>query len=65
MCGNHLLALIDDVLDLPCMKISALELLPQTVQLPRLLDSVADLFRVKVKEKQLQFVLQTEGPADE
>ncbi|WP_438010776.1 ATP-binding protein [Sorangium sp. So ce321] len=51
--GEHLLALIDDVLDLARIEAGKLELVPGDVHLPLLLQSVVDLCRVRAEAKGL------------
>jgi PAS domain S-box-containing protein len=54
-CGQHLLMLIDDLLDLARMDKARLELRPAEVELPVLMHSVCDTVRVKAEEKGLTF----------
>jgi len=61
MCGNHLLALINDILDLSRIEIGGFELHAEAVKLTPFLQTVADLFRLKAQQKKLQFVFLTEG----
>ncbi|MDJ1183844.1 ATP-binding protein [Roseofilum casamattae] len=53
--GTHLLTLINDVLDLAKIEARKLELVPKTVNLPSLLQGVAEVIRIKAEEKGLQF----------
>jgi PAS domain S-box-containing protein len=53
--GQHLLALINDVLDLARVDAGKLELTPRDVTLQPFLELVADIARVKAEEKRLQF----------
>ncbi|MDC3959744.1 hybrid sensor histidine kinase/response regulator [Polyangium jinanense] len=53
--GEHLLALIDDVLDIARIEAGKMELAPAEVHLPALLQSVADLCRVRAEQKGLGF----------
>ncbi|MDI3289433.1 histidine kinase dimerization/phospho-acceptor domain-containing protein [Polyangium sp. 15x6] len=53
--GEHLLALIDDVLDLARIEAGKMALAPSEVHLPWLLQSVADLCRVRAEQKSLVF----------
>ncbi|MDI1429122.1 hybrid sensor histidine kinase/response regulator [Polyangium sorediatum] len=53
--GEHLLGLIDDVLDLARIEAGKMELVPAEVHLPALLQSVADLCRVRAEAKGLVF----------
>ncbi|HEY9105142.1 MAG TPA: response regulator [Roseateles sp.] len=53
--GQHLLALINDILDLARIEAGRTELNPQPLELPEFLKAVVDLMRVKADEKQLAF----------
>jgi CheY-like chemotaxis protein len=53
--GTHLLNLINDVLDLAKVEARRLELVPQTVNLPALLNSITEVIRIKAEEKGLEF----------
>jgi len=55
--GKHLLALINDILDLARIEAGHMELNPTPVNLSHLLLSVEELMRVKADEKRLAFVL--------
>jgi PAS domain S-box-containing protein len=54
--GQHLLMLIDDLLDLARIDKASLELHPIEVDLPTFLQVVCDIVRVKAEEKRLSFV---------
>jgi PAS domain S-box-containing protein len=54
--GRHLLAMIDDVLDLARIEAGRLELYPEVVALPQFLSLVADVIRVRAEQKELLFV---------
>jgi signal transduction histidine kinase/CheY-like chemotaxis protein len=60
--GDHLLALINDLLDLSRIEAGKLDLHPARFDLPQSMQAVADLVRVKADEKGLGFVY--EPPAD-
>ncbi len=53
--GQHLLALINDILDLARIEAGHTELNPTPVSLPAFLQSVVNLMRVKADEKSLAF----------
>ncbi|WP_284616857.1 ATP-binding protein [Aquabacterium humicola] len=53
--GEHLLTLINDVLDLSRIEAGKLDLHPQRFSLPKLLKVVTDVIRVKAEEKSLLF----------
>ena len=59
--GEHLLALINDVLDMSKIEAGRAELTPSTFNLPGLLDDLADLFRLRAAAKALQFHMVTDG----
>ncbi|MBT9595448.1 MAG: response regulator [Vitreoscilla sp.] len=54
--GQHLLMLIDDILDLARIDKARLELHPIEVDLPAFLQTVCDMVRIKAEEKHLNFV---------
>lgn len=60
--GQHLLALINDILDLSRIGASKLELYPADIELATFLRTVSDIIRVKADEKGLWFIY--EGSAD-
>ncbi|HET9644338.1 MAG TPA: ATP-binding protein [Burkholderiaceae bacterium] len=53
--GQHLLALINDILDLARIDAARLELAPSELELPAFLSVVGDIVRVKAEEKGLLF----------
>jgi signal transduction histidine kinase/ActR/RegA family two-component response regulator len=53
--GQHLLTLINDILDLSRAQETKLELFPRDVQLAAFLKGVADIVRVKAEQKSLSF----------
>jgi signal transduction histidine kinase/DNA-binding NarL/FixJ family response regulator len=59
--GEHLLALINDILDLARIDASKLELHPTEIDLGVFLKAVADLIRVKTQEKGLLFRYEAAG----
>jgi PAS domain S-box-containing protein len=54
--GQHLLTLINDILDLARIDAAKVELNPTDISLPSFLAVVADIVRVKAEEKSLLFV---------
>ncbi len=59
--GEHLLALINDVLDMSKIEAGRTELNPATFNLSRLLDDLAVMFRVRAVEKALRFEMSSDG----
>ncbi len=55
--GRHLLALINDLLDLSRIRSGHLELQPVPVRLPALLEEIAAMIRIEANKKRLAFVL--------
>jgi signal transduction histidine kinase len=56
--GEHLLMLIDDLLDLSKIEAGKLELQPTAVDLPALLRLIADIIRLRAEQKGLQFAFE-------
>jgi signal transduction histidine kinase/ActR/RegA family two-component response regulator len=57
--GEHLLALIVDILDLSKIEAGKAELVPEQIDLGAFLRGIADIIRVRAEEKRLQFSLET------
>lgn len=55
--GEHLLTLINDVLDLARIEAGKLELMPQAFNLPAFLDVICNIIRIKAEQKRLSFAL--------
>jgi PAS domain S-box-containing protein len=59
--GEHLLGLINDILDMSKIEAGRTELNPTTFNLPRLLDDLAGMFRLRAEAKALRFEMLVEG----
>ncbi|SEO03904.1 Signal transduction histidine kinase [Duganella sp. CF517] len=59
--GHHLLALINDVLDLSRVEAGKMEFHPRPVRLGELLTVVADIMRVRAEQRHLHFELELVG----
>jgi signal transduction histidine kinase/DNA-binding response OmpR family regulator len=59
--GEHLLALINEVLDMSKIEAGRMELNPSTFNLPRLLDDLAAMFRLRAEAKALRFAMLVDG----
>jgi signal transduction histidine kinase/FixJ family two-component response regulator len=57
-CGNHLLTLIDDILDIAKIEARKLELAPQELYLPAFLQDVVDICRVRADHQGIEFIYQ-------
>ena len=60
-CGDHLLTLINDILDLSKIEAQKLELQPIEFQLPDCLRHVANMIQVRADQAGLTFVYETAG----
>jgi PAS domain S-box-containing protein len=61
-CGEHLLNLINDILDLSKIEADKLEIFPADLHLPSLLESVADICSMKADRQGIEFVYQPLTP---
>jgi PAS domain S-box-containing protein len=57
--GEHLLTLLNDILDLSKIEAKKLELNPNEFELPKLLQSVIDMFQLQVHVKDVDLIYQT------
>ena len=55
--GEHLLELIDDILDLSKIEAGLIELNQKSFDLYRLLDNIEDLFQIQTEQKNLDFIV--------
>ncbi|MEH1886364.1 ATP-binding protein [Nostoc sp.] len=60
-CGNHLLNLINDILDLAKIEARKLELYPEDAYFPALLEGVAEMMRVRAGQKGIPFTYQPDS----
>ena len=56
--GDHLLAMINDVLDLSKIEAGGVELEPETFELPGMLQDIARMFEVRAQSARLRFTLE-------
>ncbi|MEH2229276.1 MAG: ATP-binding protein [Nostoc sp.] len=60
-CGNHLLNLINDILDLAKIEARKLELYPSDAYFPALLEGIAEMMRVRAGQKGISFTYQPDS----
>ncbi|MCP4007948.1 MAG: hypothetical protein GY726_00380, partial [Proteobacteria bacterium] len=63
--GEHLLTLINDILDISKIEAERLELHPTAVRLPDFLESIASIAHSRVRAKNLEFRIKTNGSLPE
>ncbi|MEH1779739.1 MAG: ATP-binding protein [Nostoc sp.] len=54
-CGSHLLTLINDVLDISKIEARKLELVPNSIHLPSLVQGVVEISQIRADQKSLNF----------
>jgi predicted ATPase/signal transduction histidine kinase/CheY-like chemotaxis protein/tRNA A-37 threonylcarbamoyl transferase component Bud32 len=57
--GNHLLTLINDILDISKIEARKMELYPSAFHLPNFLESVAGIIRMRAQEKDITFIYES------
>jgi CHASE2 domain-containing sensor protein/CheY-like chemotaxis protein len=57
-CGNHLLNLINDILDLSKIEARKMELYPNDVHFSSLLQGIAEICRIRAEQKNIDFTYQ-------
>ncbi|MDY7022841.1 MAG: ATP-binding protein, partial [Cyanobacteriota bacterium] len=57
-CGQHLLTLINDILDLSKIEARKLELIPTAVHLPSFLQNVVEICKIRAERKGIEFIAQ-------
>ncbi|HIK29846.1 MAG TPA: response regulator [Oscillatoriales cyanobacterium M59_W2019_021] len=57
-CGNHLLTLIEEVLDLSKIEARRLELIPENFTLKPFLQEIAEICRIRAEHKEIRFSFQ-------
>jgi predicted ATPase/signal transduction histidine kinase/tRNA A-37 threonylcarbamoyl transferase component Bud32/ActR/RegA family two-component response regulator len=59
--GNHLLTLINDILDLSKIEARKLELYPENITCQNFIDSITGIMRMRAEQKDICFVYETVG----
>jgi len=58
-CGEHLLTLIDDILDLSKIEARKMELHPIEFHFPSFLKNITDIFQIRAEQKGISFIYQS------
>ncbi|NEO15561.1 MULTISPECIES: response regulator [unclassified Moorena] len=57
-CGNHLLTLINDILDISKIEAKKMELYPRNFHFPSFLENLVDICRIRADQKEISFSYQ-------
>ncbi|NEO69949.1 response regulator [Moorena sp. SIO3H5] len=57
-CGNHLLTLINDILDISKIEAKKMELYPNNFHFPSFLENLVDICRIRADQKEISFTYQ-------
>jgi signal transduction histidine kinase/CheY-like chemotaxis protein len=60
-CGEHLLTLINDILDLSKIESSKIEINPSNIHLPEFLHNLVEIFRIRAEQKNIFFAYTSLG----
>ncbi|GAA6623206.1 AAA family ATPase [Scytonema sp. NUACC26] len=61
-CGEHLLTLINDILDLSKIEAREMELYSKEFNFPEFLESIVQLYRLRTEQKKISLIYQTPSP---
>ena len=61
-CGEHLLTLINDILDLSKIEARKMELYPKEFHFPEFLQSLAEICRIRAEQKSIALIYKTVSP---
>ncbi|MCK4842136.1 MAG: response regulator [Methylococcales bacterium] len=56
-CGNHLLDMINDILDISRIETNKINITPYTVDLNQFIDDIVTIFSLKAEQKELSFIV--------
>ncbi|NEO90441.1 MAG: response regulator [Moorea sp. SIO3G5] len=60
-CGNHLLTLINDILDISKIEARKMELYPSNFHFPSFLENLVDICRIRADQKEISFSYQPQN----